>query len=170
MGGGKDRSRNRKPPRDKTGRKPGKMVGRNWRSRPLRKPPGNGRIPPEAHVTGSPGKGRTLPEMRTGSLAASGGAWQHECKKCGRHPRPAASRVTSRGWGFHRRRRTQSGTKPAVATVSQCGGLFLTVSDHRNAVQRSRLRNRGTQGEVPSRGVSPAIRGPPAGGMRGPGQ
>jgi len=169
MGGGKDRSRNRKPPRDKTGRKPGEMVGRNWRSRPLRKPPCNGRMPPEAYVTGSPGKGRTLPEMRTGSQAASGGGRQHEPKV---RPAPETSRKPSHVLrvGFPPAKADTVGARPAVATVSQCGGLFLTVSDHREAVQRSRLRNRETQGERSSRGVSPAVQGLPRGGMRRPGQ
>jgi hypothetical protein len=92
---------------------------------------------------------------RTGSHQdgdANQGVWRPAVVRKQRESKSAARTETNREpsyvpqVGFPPVTTDTVGEKPAVATVSQCGGLSLTVSDHRKAVQRPRLRNRSTQG------------------------
>jgi hypothetical protein len=115
-------------PRDKSRVRARRMVGTNWRSRPL----GGCRSfvdgGPEADVTGSCGGGRTSPSCDKGTRRRAGAnrdtikqvAWARETN---RQPSDA---VLPR---FRAVRWTQSVGTPEVATVSQCGGSDLTVLD-----------------------------------------
>jgi len=141
--------RNQKPPRDKARRKPGKKVGRNWRSRPLRNPPIRGRTNPEAHVTGSPGMGRTRPGNANREPGGERRCPSSANVKRGRHRNQPQAESRPTGGVSTREGGHSPAPRPEVATVSQRGRLIPAVSDHRKAAQRPRFRSRSTQGSQP---------------------
>jgi hypothetical protein len=147
------RKRNRNALRDKPRRKLGKMVGTNWRSRPLWTPCSFRVGSPQANVTGFLGKGRSFPRPTT---RRPGGERQRSVtrpnKWCG-SGKPAAKpshAPGSKGFGTgceHSRRMS------TVATVSQCGG---PPSSGAERAQRSRCNRPvsqpgGEKGDGPSR-------------------
>jgi hypothetical protein len=152
--------RNRKPPQDKTRRKPGKTVGRNWRSRPLRNPSIRGRTNPEAHVTGSPGLGRTKPGNANREPGGERRCQSNANKKRGKHRnQPQAESRPTGGVS------TREGGHSPAPKVGSCyceparkvdlGGIGPSKGRPKAPVSQPEHARRSI-----SRGVSPAHQGP----------
>jgi hypothetical protein len=76
----------------------------------------------KAHVTGSPGGYRCPPLMRSREPGGERSRSVTRLRKWCGPGKPAASQVTPALSGFRTGRANAVGSKPEVATVSQCGG------------------------------------------------